>query len=157
MSVVLGNFLGKGEYVAMGAPNSNTAGQVFLHSGNHILKINGEQLGSGFGYEMIKADIDCDEYVLYLRVLIVDHQLLSDTSYFGYFYSKDDLIIAAPFYFDESNGGGVYVYMKMHKNCDTTAQTCNVTSKLVGRRESRFVLDLCNNRVLIFIISTKVG
>lgn len=51
-------------------------------------------------------------------------------------YSKPDLIIGAPFYFDKDSGGAVYIYM----NNDNYCLKCNPPIRLFGKPESRFCI-----------------
>lgn len=67
MSVTAGNFLGKETLFAAGAPRSNETGQVVIFSKKHsnsimteVLKLNGEQFASSFGYEMASVDVNGD-------------------------------------------------------------------------------------------------
>lgn len=50
-------------------------------------------------------------------------------------FSFDDLIVGAPFYFNNTEGGAVYVYYNL-RNCTET--DCKFDLKLTGPAESRF-------------------
>lgn len=77
--------------------------------------INGEQFASSFGYEIITADINGDQ--------------------------ADDLLIAAPFFFQnkEGQGGAVYVYQNENYHLPS-----NYSTKLTGKLESRFGMAMTN-------------
>lgn len=49
--------------------------------------------------------------------------------------SYDDLMVSAPFYFNSTEGGAVYIYYNL-RNC--TNSTCAWDMKLTGAPESRF-------------------
>lgn len=55
---------------------------------------------------------------------------------FFFFFSFDDLIVGAPFYFNNTEGGAVYVYYNL-RNCNETV-ACRYDLKLTGPAESRF-------------------
>lgn len=116
-----------GDYLsyAAGAPRSNDHGQVVVFTKSHslsniidvVMKVSqifdGEQFGSSFGYEIITADVNGDE--------------------------KDDLLIAAPFYFTKTEGGAVYVYQNHNHQLPS-----NFTTKLTGKLESQFGMAMTN-------------
>ncbi|XP_044758500.1 integrin alpha-PS1 isoform X1 [Coccinella septempunctata] len=105
-----------------GAPRSHTIGEViFFDQVAHEpimdvrLSIMGEQFASSFGYEILAMDIDQDGY--------------------------DDLLVSAPFYYEEQTyGGAVYVYMKLR---ECTNEACERTM-LKGKYESRFGYSLAS-------------
>lgn len=113
-------------YVA-GAPHSNGHGEVLffskrIHKDSFdgfrvmevMLKLDGEQFASNFGYEMATADVNGD--------------------------MLPDLLIAAPLYFVSNLvGGAVYVYLNDNY---TIAQ--NYTMRLTGQTESRFGQAIAN-------------
>lgn len=75
-----------------GAPRSENHGQVmFFEKHNNQnpmetgMKLDGEQFASGFGYQLVTADVNGDD--------------------------KPDLLVSAPFYFGRHEGGAVYVYL----------------------------------------------
>lgn len=118
MSVSAGKYFDKREtYYAAGAPRSNSTGQVYIFKKtkhvvvmNITLIINGEQFASNFGYEITSMDINKD--------------------------GLDDLIVAAPFYYENTIGGAVYIYANL-ANC--TMDNCKPNQKLTaGPIESRF-------------------
>lgn len=97
MSVVSGQFFNKQQYYVSGAPRSNEIGQVLFmtkqnvnggHRGESNFRtdqvLNGEQLGSSFGYTLAKMDFNGDGQL--------------------------DLVVAAPFYYTKTEGGAVYLY-----------------------------------------------
>lgn len=112
---------------AAGAPRSNGHGEVlFFAKKTHfnsfdgfrimkmILKLDGEQFASNFGYEMATADVNGD--------------LLPD------------LLIAAPLYFVSNLvGGAVYVYLN-----DNHTIHHNYSMRLTGQPESRFGQSIAN-------------
>ncbi|XP_043467893.1 integrin alpha-PS1 isoform X2 [Leptopilina heterotoma] len=123
MSVAVGNFFKNGLAYAAGAPRSNETGQVVLFVRNEgkadlqvITTLDGEQLGSSFGYEIASADVNGDKI--------------------------SDLFVAAPFYFNKGEGGAVYVYTSLEKNMKV-CKKCAPT-KLVGKEESRFGFAIAN-------------
>lgn len=113
-------------YVA-GAPRSNGHGEVlFFAKKTHMnsydgfrimqvmLKLDGEQFASNFGYEMATADVNGD--------------------------MLPDLLIAAPLYFVSNLvGGAVYVYLN-----DNYKISHNYSMKLTGQTESRFGQAIAN-------------
>lgn len=112
MGVTGGRYFGNNMSYAAGAPRANGHGQVVIHSktfstdSNQLSVtqiIDGEQFASGFGYEIITADINGD----YLP----------------------DLIVAAPFYFTKNEGGAVYVYQNDNYNLPSKS-TAKLTGKL---------------------------
>lgn len=77
MSVTAGNYQGKEVLFAAGAPRANETGQVVIFSKNYsnslmqaVLKLNGEQFASSFGYEMTSADVNGDGWVYIYYYLI---------------------------------------------------------------------------------------
>lgn len=50
--------------------------------------------------------------------------------------SYDELLVAAPFYYDKDKGGAVYIYKNL-ENCRILKE-CNYSQILVGKFESRF-------------------
>ncbi|XP_037816674.1 integrin alpha-PS1 isoform X1 [Lucilia sericata] len=119
MAVTGGRYFGERMSYAAGAPRSNGHGQVIIFDKDnrnpipvHMI-IEGEQFASSFGYELTTADINGDQ--------------------------KPDLIVAAPFYFNKSEGGAVYIYQNAKDNLPYKP-----TLKLTGSFESRFGLALAN-------------
>ena len=53
-----------------------------------------------------------------------------------FFYSRSDLIVGAPFYYDREAGGAVYVYSNPADSAGFTTSTPYV--KLLGKPESRY-------------------
>ncbi|XP_049818119.1 integrin alpha-PS1 isoform X2 [Aethina tumida] len=126
MSVANGNFFKKNAmvYVA-GAPRSNHSGQVFFYSKNktdsmELLKfISGDgDFTSSFGYQILSEDINSDGY--------------------------SDLIVSAPFYYDDktNRGGKVYVYTNL-RNCSGYSDECAYKT-LTGPKSSRFGFSLAS-------------
>ncbi|XP_013118414.2 integrin alpha-PS1 isoform X1 [Stomoxys calcitrans] len=119
MAVTGGRYFGERMSYAAGAPRSNGHGQVVIFDKDnrnpipvHMI-IEGEQFASSFGYELTTADINGDQ--------------------------KPDLIVAAPFYFNKTEGGAVYIYQNVNDMLPYKA-----TLKLTGTFESRFGLALAN-------------
>lgn len=112
MSVTGGKYFGDSYSYVGGAPRSENHGQVMffektkqnpmrLHE-----KLDGEQFASGFGYQLVTADVNGDNY--------------------------PDLLVSAPFYFGRHEGGAVYVFLnddrKINKKYDL-----KLTGKLESR------------------------
>ncbi|KAL1463065.1 hypothetical protein WDU94_014855 [Cyamophila willieti] len=128
MSVSGGKYFRDDEMAyASGAPRSNSTGQVYLFRKNMQLYnadpgvmivqlvLNGEQIGSSFGYELATADVNGDK--------------------------KPDLIVGAPFYFDKQDiGGAVYVYY----NTPPTGFNNQNKLRITGKPESRFGIAISN-------------
>ncbi|XP_075155333.1 multiple edematous wings isoform X2 [Haematobia irritans] len=117
MAVTGGRYFGDRMSYAAGAPRSNGHGQVIIFDKDnrnpipvHMI-IEGEQFGSSFGYELTTADINGD--------------------------GNPDLIVAAPFYFNKTEGGAVYIYQNANDMLPYKP-----TLKLTGTFESRFGLAL---------------
>src|SRR6218665_2479066 len=116
MSVASGDFLQDKKMIfATGAPRSNGTGEVVFFSkelGSNILGtrgvLRGEQFASSFGYSMTAADVDGDGHA--------------------------DLIVGAPFFYNKTNGGAVYVYL----SSDLRSGKFEPSVKLTGKPESRF-------------------
>ncbi|RWS05411.1 integrin alpha-ps-like protein, partial [Dinothrombium tinctorium] len=120
MSVTSGRFFGKYTSFASGAPRANGTGRVVLfgkQQNNATIEVklilSGEQLASSFGYTIASLDCNGD--------------------------NKTDLVVGAPFYYSEDEGGAVYIYMNQNNNFDT-----NYSLKLTGKFESRFGFALTN-------------
>ncbi|KAL1497241.1 hypothetical protein ABEB36_008234 [Hypothenemus hampei] len=124
MSVSGGYIFKKGAYVyASGAPRSQMVGQVYffekkrLEGGGYSeefaisLIITGEQFASSFGYEVLVVDVNNDGF--------------------------DDVLVGAPFYYNEHKGGAVYVYYNL-RNCQGTDQNCTWDHVFYGSEQSRF-------------------
>lgn len=124
MSVTGGHYFAANQmaYVS-GAPRSVGHGQVVfftkLQKDNNqmevVLRLEGEQFASNFGYELATADVNGDDL--------------------------PDLLVAAPLYFNTvtAAGGAVYVYQNVgHK------LPANYTMRLTGQPESRFGQALAN-------------
>ncbi|KAK9887894.1 hypothetical protein WA026_000198 [Henosepilachna vigintioctopunctata] len=117
MSSEGGRFFKKNKMTLVsGAPRSKNVGEVIFfdqvvrETAMEVkLRLKGEQFASSFGYEILAADINNDGY--------------------------DDLLVGAPFYYEENNvGGAVYIYMNL-RNC--TNDKCE-RSVLFGKSDSRF-------------------
>ena len=82
MSVKIGRVVGGEKTYVVGAPRSMEVGQVLLlqPEGDYLvikLTLNGEQFGSGFGYDMAIGDFNNDGSVVYHQMhIIVDTILL---------------------------------------------------------------------------------
>ncbi|XP_073832470.1 multiple edematous wings isoform X3 [Musca autumnalis] len=119
MAVTGGRYFGDRMAYAAGAPRANGHGQVVIFDKDNRnpipihMVIEGEQFASSFGYELTTADINGDQ--------------------------KPDLIVAAPFYFNKSEGGAVYIYQNVNDKLPY-----KYTLKLTGTFESRFGLALAN-------------
>nr|CAH7714317.1 unnamed protein product [Callosobruchus chinensis] len=117
MSVGGGHFWNKSEYMYIaGAPRSKMIGQVYFFNKrqnsdifNITMNITGEQFASSFGYEVLAVDVNNDGY--------------------------DDLLVGAPFYYDDKNGGAVYVYYNIRK---CKPDNCTWDDVLYGTHQSRF-------------------
>lgn len=121
MSVTGGKYFDDRYTYVGGAPRSENHGQVmFFEKSNNQnpmttgLKLDGEQFASGFGYQLVTADVNGDNF--------------------------PDLLVSAPFYFkNNKEGGAVYVYLndehKINKKFDL---------RLTGKIESRFGLAIAN-------------
>lgn len=126
MSVTGGRYGGTSMCYVAGIPRTKLGGQVSIFAWKHNrLRIPqeffGEQLGSSFGYEIITADVNGD--------------------------SSDDLIVAAPFYFSETEGGAVYVFQSEPKKACfefNTNQNKMYAVKLTGKPFSQFGLAMSN-------------
>ncbi|CAH0564669.1 unnamed protein product [Brassicogethes aeneus] len=126
MSVTGGKFFDKNRYTYVsGAPRSNYTGQVYFfekNQGQEILNIsmilNGESFASSFGYEMLAVDIDNDGF--------------------------DDLVVSAPFYYDENHGGKIYLYMNLKKCLEHPNEPCIPDKTLSGEKFSRFGFSLAS-------------
>lgn len=128
MSVITGKFFNKQQYFIAGAPRSKEIGQVLVmtkhqaSSGRRGIDsnfkttqiIDGEQVGASFGYSLAKLDVNGDGLL--------------------------DLAIGAPFYFNKSDGGAVYLYLNDGKQQFIP----QFNGKLIGKRESRFGFALAN-------------
>lgn len=96
MSVTGGKYFGDNNFIYVGgAPRSENHGQVIFFEKKRqnpmslIQRLDGEQIASGFGYEMVTADVNGD--------------------------LNPDLLVSAPFYFGRHEGGAVYVYLNNDK------------------------------------------
>lgn len=94
MAVSGGTYFSQNMSYAAGAPRSKDHGQVLIFSKsqgittnavNLSLTLDGEQIGSSFGYELATADVNGDDL--------------------------PDLLVGAPFFFQRDSGGAVYVYL----------------------------------------------
>ncbi|KAK5640776.1 hypothetical protein RI129_009323 [Pyrocoelia pectoralis] len=123
MSVTAGRFFDNHNIsYAAGAPRANDHGQVYIFNKQLTelemvveFAIDGKQFASNFGYEILAADYNNDGY--------------------------DDLLISAPFYFQDFIGGGVYIYYNVRK-CNWTS--CESDAVLRGKSESQFGISLAN-------------
>lgn len=125
MSVISGRFFNKQQYYVSGAPRSNEVGQVLFltkqnangsgRRGESTFKttqiLDGEQMGSSFGYTLAKMDFNGDGQL--------------------------DLVVSAPFYYNKSEGGAVYLY-------SNDGKAVVPAGKLTGKPESRFGFSLAN-------------
>lgn len=112
MAVTGGKYFNSSYTYVGGAPRSENNGQVMFFSKQKsnpmsvLLKLDGEQFASGFGYQLATADVNGD--------------------------GLPDLLVSAPFYFDKHEGGAVYVYLNddnsIKKNFDM-----KLTGKLESR------------------------
>lgn len=94
MAVTGGTYFSQNMSYAAGAPRSMDHGQVLIFSKsegittnavNLSITLDGEQIGSSFGYELATADVNGD--------------------------ALPDLLVGAPFFFQRDSGGAVYVYL----------------------------------------------
>lgn len=94
MAVTGGTYFSQNMSYAAGAPRSMDHGQVLIFSKsqgittnavNLSITLDGEQIGSSFGYELATADVNGDDL--------------------------PDLLVGAPFFFQRDSGGAVYVYL----------------------------------------------
>jgi integrin alpha 7 len=103
MAVTGGKYFGDNYTYVGGAPRSENHGQVmfFEKTKQNPMKLareklDGEQFASGFGYQLVTADVNGDDL--------------------------PDLLVSAPFYFGRHEGGAVYVYLnddhKINKKYD---------------------------------------
>lgn len=103
MSVITGKFFNNQQYYVSGAPRSNEIGQVLFMTKLVTSRgrrsdstfrtdqiLDGEQMGSAFGYSLAKMDFNGD--------------------------GRLDLIVSAPFYFSKTEGGAVYLYSNDKKD-----------------------------------------
>ncbi|XP_022236437.1 integrin alpha-PS1-like, partial [Limulus polyphemus] len=116
MAVTSGKFFGNQKSFVAGAPRSQGTGQVvfFRKEKKGItdltveLMYSGKQIASSFGYSLTALDINHDGY--------------------------DDLVVGAPFYFSDHEGGAIYVYL----SSETGIGTDTVPNYYTGKPESRF-------------------
>lgn len=102
MSVTGGKYFNDSYTFVGGAPRSENHGQVMFFEKlksnpmKMLQKLDGEQFASGFGYQMVTADVNGD--------------------------NLPDLLVSAPFFFGRHEGGAVYVYLnddrKINKKYD---------------------------------------
>lgn len=123
MSIITGKFFNKKQYYVSGAPRAKEIGQVLFMTkqntngrrGNSTFRtdqiLEGEQMGSSFGYTLAKMDFNGDGQL--------------------------DLVVAAPFYYTNTEGGAVYLYANDGK-------AVIPAGKLTGKPESRFGFALAN-------------
>ncbi|CRK96534.1 CLUMA_CG009900, isoform A, partial [Clunio marinus] len=113
MSVTGGKYFDDTFTYVGGAPRSENHGQVIffeklkqINPMRVIQKLDGEQFASGFGYQLVTADVNGDTF--------------------------PDLLVSAPFYFGKHEGGAVYIYLnddqKINKKFDL-----KLTGKLESR------------------------
>ncbi|XP_060521290.1 integrin alpha-PS1-like isoform X2 [Cylas formicarius] len=121
MSVAGGHFFSKKRYTyASGAPRSQMVGQVYFFDKNQgysnseefniSLIVTGQQFASSFGYEILAVDVNNDGY--------------------------DELLVGAPFYYGEGEGGAVYIYYNL-RGCNSDAD-CKWDKVMYGKEQSRF-------------------
>lgn len=108
MSVISGIFFNKQQYYVSGAPRSKETGQVLFMTKQTVNGrqkessfrtdqiIDGEQVGSSFGYTLAKLDFNGD--------------------------GLPDLAVAAPFYYTKTQGGAVYLYSNDGKSVALSAK-----------------------------------
>lgn len=96
MSVTGGYYFDDDDFIYVGgAPRSANHGQVMFFQKSRfspmtlLQKLDGEQIASGFGYELTTADVNGD--------------------------NSPDLLVSAPFFFSRDEGGAVYVYLNNDK------------------------------------------
>lgn len=112
MSVTGGKFFGDNYTFVGGAPRSENHGQVMFFEKlksnpmSLIQKLDGEQFASGFGYQLVTADVNGD--------------------------NLPDLLVSAPFYFNRLEGGAVYVYLNDERKIKPVADL-KLTGKLESR------------------------
>lgn len=116
MSVITGKFFNKQQYYVSGAPRSKETGQVLFMTKQSSEGrqrestfrtdqiIDGEQVGSSFGYTLAKLDFNGDGLA--------------------------DLAVAAPFYYTKTEGGAVYLYTNDGKSVTKSGK---LTGKLESR------------------------
>ena len=76
MSVKIGRMLNRRKTYVVGAPRSEETGQVFILEAAKTelvirYKLTGEQIGSGFGYDVAIADINNDKYACFALTLVI--------------------------------------------------------------------------------------
>lgn len=83
MSVKIGRVIGGEKTYVVGAPRSTEVGQVLLLQpeveGDYLLirlTLNGEQFGSGFGYDIALGDFNSDGPVIFHQIHIIIDKLL---------------------------------------------------------------------------------
>uniref|UniRef100_A0A182N0T7 Uncharacterized protein n=1 Tax=Anopheles dirus TaxID=7168 RepID=A0A182N0T7_9DIPT len=100
MAVTGGRFFGEDMAYAGGAPRAAQGhGEVVIFSNrhrknpfDHVVSLQGEQFGSGFGSTLASADVNGD--------------------------GRLDLLVGAPNYFNRTDGGAVYVFLNRGANFD---------------------------------------
>lgn len=91
MAVTGGKYFDESYTFVGGAPRSENHGQVMFFEKlkqnpmRVVKKLDGEQFASGFGYQLVTADVNGD--------------------------NLPDLLVSAPFFFGRHEGGAVYVYL----------------------------------------------
>ena len=101
---------------------------------NVQLILNGEQFGSSFGYTLIAIDVNGDKWVwnsnFHLWKSCSEWKELTRK----WFNRKLDLVVGAPFFYNKSEGGAVYVYL----NSPSGLRNDTFSVRLTGKPESRF-------------------
>lgn len=120
MSVTSGKFFGNETLFASGAPRAKGHGQVVFFkkqkpSALFLVEeiLDGKQFASSFGYSLESLDIDNNGYT--------------------------DLVVGAPFYYGENEGGAIYVYMNFKNE-----RLREPKEPITGKLESRFGFAIAN-------------
>lgn len=112
MSVTGGKYFDDSYTFVGGAPRSENHGQVMFFEKlktnpmKVIQKLDGEQFASGFGYQLVTADVNGD--------------------------NVPDLLVSAPFFFGRHEGGAVYVYLNDERSINKKYDL-KLTGKLESR------------------------
>lgn len=113
MSVTGGKYFHDNYTFVGGAPRSENHGQVMFFEKfkssnpmNIVQKLDGEQFASGFGYQLVTADVNGD--------------------------NLPDLLVSAPFFFGRQEGGAVYVFLNDDRRINKKADL-KLTGKVESR------------------------